>query len=317
MNLETNRFRSWLDSMEGQLEKEAELAGLFEHPTLTGSSREFLVKRVLRSVLPPIVHVGSGRLIDNPGHFSKHIDIVLYDSRFPILEIESGIGMYLIEGVIATIEVKSTLTKEHLLEALENTNSMMSLSPGIVKFKGIRFKQRIDGLIHDQGIDRVEATRRAYYELVPSTYVFAFHSRMKAKSLANQVSDWFDGEGEPSVSEGHCARLPRVIVAGQSVGLLDDGFVLIEPETNVMEEAIQEYGPNVKHLMAFWDMKHRFGILVSHILHTVCERQGLLHGTIGLEYAIDQYLPLTDYFRSTIPKEERVWHIFWKKDTKK
>jgi hypothetical protein len=105
--------------------------------------------------------------------------------------------------------------------------------------------------------------------------------------------------------------VPRVIVAGRSIGLLDDGFVSIEPEPDVMEKALRDYGPEVKHLMAFWSIKHRFGILVSHVLHTVCNRYGLLHGATGLQYGIDPYLPLVDYFKSTITKEG-VSHIFWK-----
>lgn len=311
MTSESNRFRSWFDNLENQLEQEAELAGLFEHPTLTGSAREFLVKRVLKSVLPPIIHTGSGRLIDNQGQCSKQVDIVLYDSRFPVFEIESGIGMYLIEGVIGTIEVKSILTKEHLLQTLDNVNSIINLSPGMAMHQGIKFMERVDELMGNLRIDRDEAERRLYYELIPSAYVFAFNSRMKAKTLAKVVSDWFDSQGQTAVSNGHCAVVPRVIVAGSSVGLLDDGFVLIEPEPDVMEKALRDYGSEVKHLMAFWSIKHRFGILVSHVLHTVCNRYGLLHGATGLQYGIDPYLPLVDYFKSTITKEG-VSHIFWK-----
>jgi len=82
--------------------------------------------------LPPIVHIGSGKVVDFEGKKSRQIDIIVYDSRFPTFEIQSGMGIYLLEGVIAIIEVKSTLTRKSLFEALDNTQSLIQLTPGLV-----------------------------------------------------------------------------------------------------------------------------------------------------------------------------------------
>jgi hypothetical protein len=92
---------------------------------MVGSAREFFVSRVLRGVLPPIIHVGAGRVVGISG-MSKQIDIVLYDSRCPLLETQPGFGLFFMEGVIATIEVKSTLTRETLRLALDNCASVTS-----------------------------------------------------------------------------------------------------------------------------------------------------------------------------------------------
>jgi len=121
-------FRQWLDQLESVLLKEAELAGLLSHPTMVGSGREFFIRRVLGSILPPSVHIGSGRVIsaDHP-QGSRQVDIIIYDPRFPVLEVEKGVGLYFVEGVIATIEVKSVLNSERLREALENCESVMSV----------------------------------------------------------------------------------------------------------------------------------------------------------------------------------------------
>src|SRR5205823_4640495 len=106
MVLDTKRIQTWFDRLETTLETEAKQAGLLEHSTMVGSAREFLVKRVLRSILPPLLHIGSGKIIDATGRSSNQVDIILYDSRFPVFEIESGVGLYPIEGVLGTIEVK-------------------------------------------------------------------------------------------------------------------------------------------------------------------------------------------------------------------
>src|SRR5262245_3570123 len=69
----------WFRRLEVILEKEARLAGLLEHKTSIGSAREFFVTRVLRSIVPPIVHIGSGHVFDGAGKRSKQIDVVVYD----------------------------------------------------------------------------------------------------------------------------------------------------------------------------------------------------------------------------------------------
>ena len=108
---------NWLDSQDEIITAEASLAGLLEHGTAIGNAREFFINRVLRTILPPIVHVGTGVVFGEAAK-SKQIDVVLYDSRFPVYEIEPGFGMYPIEGVICTIEIKSFLDKKELVLSL-------------------------------------------------------------------------------------------------------------------------------------------------------------------------------------------------------
>ena len=96
MNNEIDSVQQWFDHFEITLGHEAKQAGLLEHSSLVGSAREFIVKRVLQSILPPIVHIGSGKVFDFHGKRSRQIDIIVFDSRFPVFEIQSGIGIYLL-----------------------------------------------------------------------------------------------------------------------------------------------------------------------------------------------------------------------------
>jgi hypothetical protein len=66
--------KQWFDRMEQVLQHEAELAGLFEHGVSTGTAREFLVSRVLRSFLPSFVHLGSGQIFSAGAGMSNQID---------------------------------------------------------------------------------------------------------------------------------------------------------------------------------------------------------------------------------------------------
>jgi hypothetical protein len=109
----------WFDGLEATLETESKLSGLLDHNPTIGQAREFLVRRVLKTILQANVHIGSGKVIDHNERTSKQIDIIVYDSRFPMLELEGG-GLYFVEGGFATIEVKSTMDSEQLAGSLDN-----------------------------------------------------------------------------------------------------------------------------------------------------------------------------------------------------
>jgi hypothetical protein len=90
----TDVLAHWFDGLEDILETESKLSGLLDHNPTIGQAREFLVKRLLKTLLPAAVHISSGKVIDHQGRQSKQIDIVLYDSRFPMLNLDGG-GLFL------------------------------------------------------------------------------------------------------------------------------------------------------------------------------------------------------------------------------
>ncbi len=290
-----SNVQQWFDHFEIALTHEAEQAGLLEHGSLVGSTREFLVRRVLRSILPPIVHFGAGKIIDAKGNISRQVDIIISDPKFPIFEIESGIGMYPLEGVISTIEIKSTLTGKSLRDALENIFSIIQLTPGLEDPApwGLRIKKLIS-----TGLTQKEAKRKAAFEFIPASYIFAFNSILRKKGLANSVNKWFEQKGKPTVSDGLCAVLPRVIVAGRTVALLHDEYFKIDPGEDIITDWMKTHRSTPHHIMSCWDTNRRFGWLMIHVIHTVCSRIGMFHAVSGATYGIDHYLSIDDYFRN-------------------
>ncbi len=311
MEPKANFVREWIDNLERGIENDALRAGLLEHGTLVGLTREFIIKRFLKTILPPIVRICTGKIVDSQGRKSKQIDIILYDARFPVFEMESGIGMYPIEGVIATIEVKSTLNKSSFREALENAESVINLSPHMKET--IQFRRRVEKYKNDLKIISMEAQRRASYEFIPATYMFSFKSRLGKKGLSKNVDEWFNEKSQPSVSNEQCAVLPRIIIAGKTIGLLDDGYILLDPGKGIKERWIKEHGPNTRPLMSFWSTKQRFGIMASHILYTITNRLKIEHGSLGVVYAIENYLPIMEYFLADM-KGKEAYHNCWKEN---
>jgi hypothetical protein len=308
MNEAINNFQQWFDHAEIALSHEANQAGLLQQSSLVGSAREFLIHRVLRSILPPVVHIGSGRVIDMKRNASRQIDIVIYDPRFPILEIQSGIGMYPIEGVIATVEVKSTLTAKSLDEALENTSSLLQLTPGLED--GSPWMSLAKTYHKSNGLSKDAAMLKAGFEFMPATYIYAFNSKMGGNALANSVDRWFKSKGNPAMADGYCAVLPRIIVAGHSLGLLSDGLINLDPGDDVIAKWIKNGNPRPKHMMSFWDNTRRFGWFMTHAIHTVCSRLGLSHALSGAKYGVDQYLSIDEYYQNDL-KGKNGQHCLW------
>jgi hypothetical protein len=95
-----------------------------------GQDREQFIKDFLEKCFPKKFVIGSGEVIDFTDAKSRQADIIIYDEFMPILDYGST-KHFLSEGVLAHIEVKSNLTPEQLLKALEITKSMKNLKRDI------------------------------------------------------------------------------------------------------------------------------------------------------------------------------------------
>lgn len=95
------------------------------HSLHKGTPREAFIGEFLKGHLSERVAVGSGEIIDsssvpNPPATNQRsqFDIVIYKRDYPKLDIGGGISAFLAESVVATIEVKSTLTEEDVDQAI-------------------------------------------------------------------------------------------------------------------------------------------------------------------------------------------------------
>ena len=84
------------------------------HSIHIGTPREVFVRHFLTSHLSERAAIGTGELIDaksKPAEARNQHDIVLYKREYPRLDFGGEIYAFLAESVVATIEVKSTLTE--------------------------------------------------------------------------------------------------------------------------------------------------------------------------------------------------------------
>ena len=92
-----------------------------------GELKEMFVARLLKAFLPSQLSVGSGTVINVPGKRCRQTDVIVYDNRLlpPFIQ-EQHLGVYPVESVIGTIEIKTTVTSDELkrtrtaIEALDD-----------------------------------------------------------------------------------------------------------------------------------------------------------------------------------------------------
>lgn len=83
-----------------------------------GRIREILLSSLFRPLLPSDLGVGTGFVISATGQVSPQTDVILYDrSVLPPAMFDESVGLYPIESVLYTIEIKSKLDRAGLLAA--------------------------------------------------------------------------------------------------------------------------------------------------------------------------------------------------------
>lgn len=128
-----------------------------------GDDGELLVIRFLNRFLPPQFRAYKGHYRKIDGTLSREIDVMILDSRFPLLnETESGVVYAMQHALLATIEVKRTLGEPEIKSIRENTISTQNDKAQVpeIGFKNIYWSR-------------------------PESLAFAFRSRSTLKTMAS------------------------------------------------------------------------------------------------------------------------------------
>lgn len=128
-------LKSHMDAVENQLLVTSRIPANSGHSLHKGTPREAFIKQYLESHLPSNVAIGSGEIIDatsSPGQQRNQYDIVIYRRSYPKLDFGGGISGFLVESVIATIEVKSVLTQAEFGNAATAARNCKALVPNTV-----------------------------------------------------------------------------------------------------------------------------------------------------------------------------------------
>jgi len=108
---------------------EHEAAKGVTHGGVKGRAREIIAaNRILRPLLPWSVGLGTGLIVDHVGGQSAETDLVLYDrALLPGSMYDDSFGLFPLDACLAVIEVKSTLSRHKLEEAISNARKLTEL----------------------------------------------------------------------------------------------------------------------------------------------------------------------------------------------
>ncbi len=131
-----------LNTIEATLMAQSATATNAGHPNLRGSPGEWFVRDFLENHLPSTLEIGQGEIIDaqsqaNPpkGQYRPQVDVVIYRRDLPRIRYSQTDTAYLAEGVMATVECKTTLTETELESWGKTTVAHKSLTRNQPVFK--------------------------------------------------------------------------------------------------------------------------------------------------------------------------------------
>lgn len=110
-----------MSAVEEQLLATSKIPANSGHSLHKGTPREAFIREFLEAHLPSTLAIGTGEIIDSdssPNSPRRQFDIVIYKRSLPKLDFGGGVSGFLVESVIATIEVKSTLDKAGMEQAI-------------------------------------------------------------------------------------------------------------------------------------------------------------------------------------------------------
>ena len=102
-----------------------------DHGDIKGYGREALVQEFLATHLPDQIEYLTGEILDSDDGRSGQADLILQSKRHPKIPLLGNLHLAFVDSVIAAIEVKSTLTTQHLVAALNQFKKIKALKRNV------------------------------------------------------------------------------------------------------------------------------------------------------------------------------------------
>lgn len=114
-----NQYQALLRGKVSAAIAQARSAAEITHKGVKGAVLEILLSKLFKPLLPADIGVGTGQIIDAFGNVpSPQVDIVIYNKAIlPPVLIDESVGLFPIESVLYTIEVKTKLSSKELKTA--------------------------------------------------------------------------------------------------------------------------------------------------------------------------------------------------------
>jgi len=276
----TSIFDEWADEIVRVVSAECSLAGWeTTHGGITGNAREAVIRQVLGRFVPSGYEIGSGQVVDCNGNTSRQVDIVISRRDVPAFVRFDGSKLFTVEGVIATMEVKSSLNSKTLTEALDNCHSVGDLCPAMgypearkaAHRRGLRAFQ--DGFIHEDPLE----TARWECRYRPATYIVGLAGyRKRSDHLKTGIEKWGDAINMDDDRRLAMRHFPSLICTEGCYVWRNDGPLCVQRNCQLLG------GRDENPLR----------LMVSHLLATLYERVPTIADSEGIRPLLSKYLQM-------------------------
>lgn len=120
-------YRTTLEIQIKKALSDAKSALQIKHPYLIGRLREIVLHQLIEPLLNNNYSIGNGKIIDYDGNISSEMDICIYSKNLhpPIFfSTKDKLGLFPIESVLKTIEVKSVFNMKNLKDTFTKFNEL-------------------------------------------------------------------------------------------------------------------------------------------------------------------------------------------------
>lgn len=129
-------LKAHMDAVENSLIHISQIPANAGHVLHRGTPREAFIKEFLEGHLSANVAIGTGEIIDSnsqPRAARNQFDIVIYKDNYPKLDFGGGVSGFMIESVVATIEVKSLLDQAAVEQSIGAAHAAKTLVPHVTR----------------------------------------------------------------------------------------------------------------------------------------------------------------------------------------
>ena len=192
-----NNYEDWSRLVAKDLKGEADLIAAIEQDELEDSAaKQAFIHSVLDPFLPESYAIGSGRVVDSNGNYSRHLDIVIYNRDFPRIGLRGTHSTYLYESVLAAFVIKAKLLRKTFFDALDSCASLGALDSSIDKAV-LRKLANKNGMALNQDNEYIHSDplRTARFKMIgrPPVFVFGFGGiKNSRRQLEENIGLWLD-----------------------------------------------------------------------------------------------------------------------------
>ena len=149
-----------------------------------GMYREEIVKKLIKTMIPQRLDIGSGFIITSTGKISTQCDLIIYDKNScPLIENGNLQRFFPIECVVAIGEVKSNLNKQKLKDALLKLKNIALLRNEISPNNSYVF--------NDENYTEFNPKEHIYDRVM--TFLICNEIDGRYESLVNEMDEIYDG----------------------------------------------------------------------------------------------------------------------------